>query len=551
MTRNFTQKALLVLVALTLSVAALAQDADALATQAMDAYYQKDYGKSSQLFLAAIKAGNRDLDVLYNAACSLALAGKTEDAFAHLQQLAQRGYFNADHLKQDTDLNSLHGDARWQSLVQKVTANAQAQKQLWDNPALKTPYKENLSDEEKIAGLSKFWSEAKFNFVNFDLVPELNLDALYLEYLGKIRQTKSTLEYYKLMIEFGAKLKDGHTGVNAPNELTDEMFARPRLQTRLVENKVMIIAVPDEQLRADGLAPGQEIVAIDGVPVKEYAAQKVTPYQSASTKQDLETSVYEYALLRGSAQHPIELTLLDANGNSFKKTVRRLTLAERNKVGRPLPPMEFKMLPGNIAHVMLNTFNDNRAAEMFEAAFDEIAKASALILDVRNNGGGNSGVGYRVLACLTDKPFQTSKWHTRNYRPAFRAWQRPQDTFGSPAGQSQPNGKKLYTKPVLVLSSPRTYSAAEDFLVAFETMRRGLIVGEASGGSTGQPLFFTLPGGGSARICTKRDSFPDGREFVGVGIQPHKPVTPTIADLRAGKDTVLDAALKELQTVLK
>lgn len=42
---------------------------------------------------------------------------------------------------------------------------------------------------------------------------------------------------------------------------------------------------------------------------------------------------------------------------------------------------------------------------------------------------------------------------------------------------------------VVVLTSPRTYSAAEDFASAFDVMRRGLIVGEPTGGSTGQPLF--------------------------------------------------------------
>ena len=96
---------------------------------------------------------------------------------------------------------------------------------------------------------------------------------------------------------------------------------------------------------------------------------------------------------------------------------------------------------------------------------------------------------------------------------------------------------------MFVLTSARTYSAAEDFAVAFDTMQRGRIVGEATGGSTGQPLFFDLPGGGKARICTKRDSYPDGREFVGIGVQPQVAVHPRVADLRAGRDTVLASAL--------
>lgn len=101
--------------------------------------------------------------------------------------------------------------------------------------------------------------------------------------------------------------------------------------------------------------------------------------------------------------------------------------------------------------------------------------------------------------------------------------------------------------PVIVLTSPRTFSAAEDFAVAFDAMQRGTIVGEATGGSTGQPLLFSLPGGGSGRVCTKRDTYPDGREFVGVGVQPHIKVAPTVADFRNGRDTVLEAALAELK----
>jgi C-terminal processing protease CtpA/Prc len=100
---------------------------------------------------------------------------------------------------------------------------------------------------------------------------------------------------------------------------------------------------------------------------------------------------------------------------------------------------------------------------------------------------------------------------------------------------------------VALLVGPRTFSAAEDFAMAFDVMKRGILVGEATAGSTGQPLVFDLPGGGTARICVKRDSYPDGREFVGKGIQPTIVVAPTVADLRAGRDPVLERAVAALQ----
>jgi hypothetical protein len=48
------------------------------------------------------------------------------------------------------------------------------------------------------------------------------------------------------------------------------------------------------------------------------------------------------------------------------------------------------------------------------------------------------------------------------------------------------------------------------------------------------------------RICTKRNTLVDGREFVGIGIQPDLLVRPTIADFRANRDPVLEAGVKEL-----
>ena len=206
-----------------------------------------------------------------------------------------------------------------------------------------------------------------------------------------------------------------------------------------------------------------------------------------------------------------------------------------------------RMLPGDIAYVRILHFGNSAAADGLRARFGEIAKARGLVLDVRENGGGNSSEGYKILAMLTGKPFQGSRWQTRDYLPAYRAWGRPERTHAEDASQLQPDGTLRYDGPVLVLTSARPYSAAEDFVLAFDAMQRGRIVGEPTGGSTGQPLLFDLPGGGTGRVCTKRDSYPDGRPFVGAGIQPQLRVSPRVADLQAGRDTVLEAALDLLR----
>jgi len=95
-------------------------------------------------------------------------------------------------------------------------------------------------------------------------------------------------------------------------------------------------------------------------------------------------------------------------------------------------------------------------------------------------------------------------------------------------------------------TSAHTFSAAEDFAVVFDAMKRGKIVGEPTGGSTGQPLSFSLPGGGSARVCTKHDRYPDRKEFVGVGIHPNVGAAHG-GGLPRGPRHVLDAAIAELK----
>lgn len=72
-------------------------------------------------------------------------------------------------------------------------------------------------------------------------------------------------------------------------------------------------------------------------------------------------------------------------------------------------------------------------------------------------------------------------------------------------------------------------------------------MGEPTGGSTGQPLFYSLPFGGMGAVCSKRDLMSDGSEFVGFGIKPDIVLRPSLQDIRNQKDIVLETALKELK----
>ncbi|WP_183561690.1 S41 family peptidase [Mucilaginibacter sp. SP1R1] len=489
----------------------------------------------------------------YNTACYFALEGDKDLAFTYLKQAVYHDHFsNVNDIENDSDLKSLHNAPLWNTLIKAIQENLtiknKSSRSFVNNPvffntnALITPYRENISDDEKIAGLSKLWSEVKYNFVNFDLVPHLNFDSLYLAYIPRVKQTVSTLSYYKIMIEFCAQLKDGHTNVYAPDELDDEFYARPLLRSRMIEGKVLIVGVFDSVLEKQGIKPGMEIITVNGLAVKEYATKYIMPYQSSSTQQDMETRLYEYSLLGGSLKEPIKLELLDALGHKKAYTIYRVKPEERSK-RLAVSPFEFKILKGNIAYIAMNSFVTDTATRAFSSNFKEISNANAIIIDVRNNGGGSTP--YKILSFLIEKELPIQSWWARDYQPYERAAKHNQNFL---RGVSILNsvGKSYYSKPVVMLTSSRTYSAAEDLVAAFKSLKRGIIIGTATGGSTGQPVVIGLPGDGSARICTIRDMLADGEDFVGKGIQPDKLVAPTAEDIRKGVDAELEAALRYL-----
>jgi len=492
-----------------------------------------------------LAAGNRYLaarrsNIYQDMAQAYARQGKKAEALDCLKKFSDlfQDPAAAKSLEQEKDFEGLRAEAAFQQVV----AKERQFEHLWDSAALNTPYRENLPDTEKLAGLSKFWSEVQYNFGYPEKLVELDWDRLYLETIPKALATRSTAEYYRELMRLCARLADGHTNIYGPREVDDG--GKPPLRTALIEGHVMILDAPNASLEARDLRAGVEVLEVDGTPVLEYARRDVAPFVSASTPQDRDNRTFWYGFLRGPSDKPVRLKLRDAAGKEFERVLERRGYRDTRRI----PVFAWRMLPGNIAYVALNDFSSNDLVKQWAEAFPKISAASAIVLDVRLNGGGSSDIGYEVIRSLVDRPVPGSRQVMRRYNPTDRARGLLIDWTELPAGNIEPGKGPHYAGPVVVLAGPATFSAAEDFLVAWKNSGRGKIIGEPSGGSTGQPLFFQLPGGGSARICTKRDTFPDGTEWVGKGIQPDVLVRPTVADVRAGRDTVLERALDYLKS---
>ena len=405
-----------------------------------------------------------------------------------------------------------------------------------------------ITAEERLSGFARLWSAVKYNFAFFDQVPELDWDAVLDAYLPRVLQDQTTQEYYRVLQECVARLRDGHTDVTPATAVTDTDM--PPLLIRPVEGKAVVAdLVNTEELSKASVRRGMEIIHVDGRAVADVLRENLYPYISASTPQGLDRSAYS-RLLEGPQGTKVTVRLRALDGSSQEVSLTR----ESYSSPPPWLParqavLEYRELADGIVYITLNSFESEDVVTEFDAVFDRLRQAQGVIIDVRINGGGSSSNADAITARLTDKPLPSSAWKTRQYLPAFRAWGREEMWYHAPPELVPPRGDSPFLGPLVVLIGPGTVSAAEDFLIPLHASGRAILVGERTAGTTGQPLFIDLPKGGQARICTKRDTYPDGREFVGVGVIPDVEVHPTQEDISAGRDTVLEKGIKVLRAV--
>ncbi|MFB3896819.1 MAG: S41 family peptidase [bacterium] len=407
------------------------------------------------------------------------------------------------------------------------------------------PGESGLSARDRITGFMYLWSEVKYNFANFDLVSTLNWERMKDRYLPLVETAQSDDEYYQLLQKLLAELHDGHTS------LLWSAGVRPPIRIKDVEGKAVITDIAEtDELNNSGLKKGMEIILVDGKPVKDIIEQDRYPYISASTPQSRDLVAYS-RLLSGPRQSKVTLTVRDINGNIHEISLIRPG-NDRGSFLPSHPAFEYRSMPGNITYIALNSFGDQNVVDQFDQIFDEkVRKAKGLIIDVRENQGGSTDIGYDIIGRLINKPLKGSKTKTRQYLPTLRAWGKEAYTWHNLGDcKVSPRGKKPYLGPVIVLTSPSTFSAGEDFLVPLKASKRAILVGERTGGSTGQPLIIEVGGGVEARICTKRDTYPDGSDFVGKGVIPDIEVHPTQQDIIDDKDRILDTGIAELERLI-
>jgi hypothetical protein len=113
---------------------AMADTFEAHAARGDSLYEAAAFAAAAREYESAFDIGTGRTLEIYNAACSWALAGEPERAFAALDRAAEAGYADPDFLTRDPDLVTLHEDSRWEPIVARVRATRDEIEKDYDKP---------------------------------------------------------------------------------------------------------------------------------------------------------------------------------------------------------------------------------------------------------------------------------------------------------------------------------------------------------------------------------------------------------------------------------
>jgi carboxyl-terminal processing protease len=223
-------------------------------------------------------------------------------------------------------------------------------------------------------------------------------------------------------------------------------------------------------------------------------------------------------------------------GTEVKLTIQRtgvdqpidVTLTRAHIV---IPSVTSKMLDNNIGYIQVTIFGDTTATDFHTQLSQLMAQNPAgLILDLRNNGGGYLDAGISVASEFIDHGVIVSEKYGD----------------GTITPHNAIPGGLATTVPLVVLVNENTASASEIVSGAIQDDARGKLVGVLTYGKGSVQNWIPLSDGGTARITIAKWLTPTGRTIDKIGLTPDIVVKLTQADVTAGKDPQLDAAIQAL-----
>lgn len=270
------------------------------------------------------------------------------------------------------------------------------------------------------------------------------------------------------------------------------------------EQKIHIVDIMENSPgQKAGLQEGDEILAVDGVPVTQMAFDEVAAH------------------VRGQAGTDVVLTIMRDNTN------QDITITRDNI---KLKTVGHKMLDNNIGYIQIVSFSEDTANE-FNEAYNDLKNQGmkALVLDLRNNPGGLLTTCVEIAKKLVPKGEIVSIVDKQGNK----------ETYSSSLEAPE--------YPLVVLINKNSASASEILSGAIQDTKAGTIIGNTSYGKGSVQTILPMFEDDAVKLTIAKYYTPSGRSIDGTGITPDIEIN---LDENATSDTQLDKALEILKAQL-
>ena len=191
---------------------------------------------------------------------------------------------------------------------------------------------------------------------------------------------------------------------------------------------------------------------------------------------------------------------------------------------------------GGYGYLYIGSWKEPVNQDALDLALTRMRDAPGLIIDVRDNAGGTDQTALAFASRFTTRPFTASYVEIRMDSMV--------KNIEMPLARTiNPRGGWQYTRPVILLSGRGGFSATESFVGAMRTLPQVMVVGDTTGGASGNPATFLLGNGWQFTVPRWLEFGPDKRPIEGRGVAPHLAMSWNPFSYDSARDPLIDAAV--------
>jgi hypothetical protein len=375
----------------------------------------------------------------------------------------------------------------------------------------------------QLLALYRFWNIIQYWFPYRDVIGE-RWDGVLREFIPKLAQATTKLDYERQLLALIARVHDTHAN------LWSSLASRPpagacqlSATLRFVEGHAVVVAA------GGGLERGDVVVDLGGAPVTKLITDW-TPFYAASNQP---TRLRDIArtMTRGECGE----TTVGIERNGARQTVTATRVAPQGPAGgltHDLAGPTFRKLSDDVAYLKLSSVKLDEVAGYLDGA----AGTKGLVIDIRNYP--SAFVVFALGQALAGDQAAFARFTQGDLvNPGVFRW--------GPVASLTPAARRYQGRVVIVVDEV-SQSQAEYTAMAFRTAPGAVVVGSTTAGADGNVSEIPLPGGKRSMISGIGVFYPDQRPTQRIGIIPDVVVTPTIAGIRAGRDEVLETAIRQI-----